>query len=287
MADDMPIAKVKALRDCGRDEYWLQDRIYENPSILGLGDLDRVNKEKRQSSGGRLDILLRNSDTQGMFEVEVMLGETDESHIVRTIEYWDLEKRRWPKRQHTAVLVAERITSRFYNIINLLSYNMPIIGMQVNAIEINGSLGLHFTKIIDSYEELEIETDEAQSEIDGAYWQKTYPASFSFAKRYETYLTNLFSEVALRFLPNYMALTICGIDRIWISGRRNDKSQIEFRLEDSKVDAIANLLDEKKISFGRNEGYLKLTTDEESFPPEAEVPKQMIDALYERNLRRK
>jgi hypothetical protein len=84
-----------------------------------------------------------------------------------------------------------------------------------------------------------------------------------------------------------MALTICGIDRIWISGRRNDKSQIEFRLEDSKVDAIANLLDEKKISFGRNEGYLKLTTDEESFPPEAEVPKQMIDALYERNLRRK
>ena len=49
-----------------------------------------------------------------MYEVEVMLGETDETHIIRTIEYWDHEKRRWPQRQHFAVLVAETITRRFF-----------------------------------------------------------------------------------------------------------------------------------------------------------------------------
>jgi len=42
-----------------------------------------------------------------MYEVEVMLGETDPSHIIRSIEYWDNEKRKYPQRQHFAVLIAE------------------------------------------------------------------------------------------------------------------------------------------------------------------------------------
>ena len=44
-----------------------------------------------------LDILLKDPQDDTMFEVEVMLGETDETHIIRTIEYWDNEKRRWPQ----------------------------------------------------------------------------------------------------------------------------------------------------------------------------------------------
>ena len=30
------------------------------------------------------------------YEVEVMLGVLDESHIIRTIEYWDVERQRRP-----------------------------------------------------------------------------------------------------------------------------------------------------------------------------------------------
>jgi len=97
MDNDLPVTVVKWLRDCGRDEYWLQDKIYENPSVLGLGDLERVSNEKVQSSGGRIDLILKDPEDDSMYEVEVMLGETDESHIVRTIEYWDLEKRRGRK----------------------------------------------------------------------------------------------------------------------------------------------------------------------------------------------
>ncbi|PJA05266.1 MAG: hypothetical protein COX71_07565, partial [Flavobacteriales bacterium CG_4_10_14_0_2_um_filter_35_18] len=91
------------IRNAGKDEYWLQDLIYANPSILGLGELIPVSKEKKQSSGGRLDILLKNPEDNSMYEIEVMLGETDPSHIIRTIEYWDLEKRRYPQRQHYPV----------------------------------------------------------------------------------------------------------------------------------------------------------------------------------------
>src|SRR3989442_11609419 len=41
------------------------------------------------------------------------------SHIIRTIEYWDNERRRYPAYEHIAVLVAEQVTARFLNVIGL------------------------------------------------------------------------------------------------------------------------------------------------------------------------
>ncbi len=116
MLEQVQLAQQLAIRDAGYDEAWLQDHIYENPACLGLGELDAIARERQQSSGGRLDILLKNPEDNAMYEVELMLGETDETHIIRTIEYWDNEKRRWPQRQHFAVLVAEHINRRFFNV---------------------------------------------------------------------------------------------------------------------------------------------------------------------------
>jgi hypothetical protein len=39
------------LRDLGLDEKWLQDKIEEDPSLLGLGDLIVVQRERKQSTG--------------------------------------------------------------------------------------------------------------------------------------------------------------------------------------------------------------------------------------------
>ena len=129
------VTSVLKIKDCGHDEYWLRDKIYADPSILGLGDLQAVMKEKTQSQGGRLDLLLKDDD-DSMYEVELQLGETDPSHIIRTIEYWDIEKKRWPSRGHKAVLVAEKITSRFFNVIQLLSKAVPIVGIQANIVQV-------------------------------------------------------------------------------------------------------------------------------------------------------
>ena len=151
------ITTVLKIRDCGHDEFWLRDVIYDNPNILGLGELQAVMKEKTQSQGGRLDLLLKDPADDSMYEVELQLGETNESHIIRTIEYWDNEKRRWPNRSHTAVLVAEKITSRFFNVVQLLSKAVPIIGIQANIVQVKDCKALHFTTVIDSYEEPEVE----------------------------------------------------------------------------------------------------------------------------------
>jgi hypothetical protein len=146
MTDQITISKTLSICECGKDEHWLQDQIAANPSILGLGELEVVSREKQQSSGGRLDLLLGDSENGLMYEVELMLGATDESHIIRTLEYWDLERRRWPKRTHTAVLVAETMNRRFFNVIQLLSLTIPIIAIQTNIIEVAGNRVLHFTK---------------------------------------------------------------------------------------------------------------------------------------------
>src|SRR5438105_2257577 len=137
-----PVAKVLTIKSCNHDEYWLRDQIADNPAILGLGDLVCVMKEKTQAQGGRLDLLLMDREDESMYEVELQLGETDPSHIIRTIEYWDNEKRRWPKRSHIAVLVAEKITSRFFNVVQLLSKAVPIIGIQANMLQIGESTAL-------------------------------------------------------------------------------------------------------------------------------------------------
>src|SRR4051812_31523593 len=80
------------LRSVGLNEKWLQDQIEQDTTILGLGELEIVRKEHRQISGGRIDFLMYDDDANLFYEIEVMLGELDESHIIRTIEYWDIEK---------------------------------------------------------------------------------------------------------------------------------------------------------------------------------------------------
>ena len=125
--------KVSMKNDPNLSEFWLQDMIAKNPKILGLGDLVLKDKERIQPGAGRLDLLLQDPDTNKRYEVEVQLGKTDESHIIRTIEYWDLERKRYPQYEHCAVIVAEEITSRFLNVISLFNGHIPLIALQVNA----------------------------------------------------------------------------------------------------------------------------------------------------------
>ena len=46
--------------------------------------------EYHQPSGGIFNFLMVDRDAETFYEVEIMLGALDESHIIRTIEYWDM-----------------------------------------------------------------------------------------------------------------------------------------------------------------------------------------------------
>src|SRR5687768_16353791 len=83
----------------------VQGIVSETPSLLNLGDLEVKDLERRQPHAGRLDMLLYDATSNTRFEVELQLGPTDETHIIRTIEYWDLERRRYPQYDHVGVIV--------------------------------------------------------------------------------------------------------------------------------------------------------------------------------------
>src|SRR5689334_3511819 len=94
---------VVNLRSAGINEAYLEKLIKDDPSILGLGDVFVVQSQRKQDKAGRLDLLLQEAseDDPGRYVVELMLGSVDESHLIRTIEYWDIERRRYPAYDHT------------------------------------------------------------------------------------------------------------------------------------------------------------------------------------------
>jgi len=83
-----------------------------------------------------------------------------------------LEKKRYPQYDHVAVLVAEDITSRFLNIISLFNGVIPLIAIQMNAIQIEDKVTLVFTTVLDQRAGLALEEEEIQETVDRSYWEK-------------------------------------------------------------------------------------------------------------------
>jgi hypothetical protein len=137
-----------------------------------MGDLIMKDKERIQPHAGRLDLLLQDPDASARYEVELQLGKTDESHIIRTIEYWDIERKRYPQYDHTAVIVAEDITSRFLNVISLFNGFIPLVAIQMNAIQVGDTVSLVCTTVLDHVTLGLDEEDEVQDAVDRSYWEK-------------------------------------------------------------------------------------------------------------------
>lgn len=216
------------------NEKWLQERLIENPSLLGLpGDLDIRDRERRQPSGGRLDLLLQDQGPEPpkRYEVEIQLGAVDESHIIRTIEYWDIERRRYPQYDHIAVIVAEDVTSRFLNVISLLNRAIPLIAIQIRGVEVNGSFTLIATRVVD-LTTLGTEEEEEGDTVDRAYWEKK--ASRNSLQIMDS-LVELINTVQPGLVPkynkHYIGLASNGVARNFVAFRPQKANTLtEFKI---------------------------------------------------------
>jgi len=191
-------------------ENWVQNIIAEDPSVLGLGDLILRDRERIHPRAGRLDLLLQDPETLKRYEVELQLGATDENHIIRTIEYWDIERKRYPQYEHCAVIVAEDITSRFLNVVSLFNGALPIIAIQMQAYEIGGHMTLVFTKVLDQVERGLVDEDEdaLSAPTDRAYWerQKATPKTLALMDRLFELVKEADPEVELKYNKFYVGL---------------------------------------------------------------------------------
>jgi hypothetical protein len=254
------------LRTIGKDEKWLQDRIYDDPSILGLGDLAVFKREKILPTGGRIDFVLYNpEDDSTRYETEIMLGTLNESHIIRTIEYWDIERTRYPSLDHRAVIIAEDITNRFFNIISLMNKAIPIIAIQLNAFVVEGVLTLNFVKVLDLVEVGE-EEEIDQEQTTRKHWDGR--ANVKSMQLYDS-LVELVKEIAeprITYNKGHIAIGTSGQHFMWCHPRKTPNIFLVIRSDEETRDQIAIKFDEVGIECAKGSRpkiiKIRLTTKE-------------------------
>ena len=196
------------------DESWLEKQIKDNPEILGLPNATAISSQVHHKHGGIVDLLLKDADNEVFYTVELMLGPLDASHIVRTIDYFLREQTRpdpedWA---HVAVLVAEDIRgSRFLNVVEYLSKNMPLIVMELGALRVGEYVTLKGVRIFDGTQEPE-GAIEVQEEITKESWiQKSSPQSIELVDKFEETLKKLAHGLHLTYRKFFIGIAIGNI----------------------------------------------------------------------------
>ena len=230
-------------------ERWVQELLTNDPTLLGLGDLDVRETERPQLRAGRLDMLLTDPESSTRYEVELQLGATDESHIIRTIEYWDNERRRYPQYEHVAVIVAEEITSRFFNVISLFNGFIPLVAIQMTALRLDdASVSLVFTRVLD-HVTLGTDEEDRSEATDPGYWEKKSSAAIMrVVDRIHSVIADRSpSDVELSYNKQYVGLVQNGTANNYVTmGPRKKWVIVNFRIPRS--DFIDDMIDESGIS---------------------------------------
>jgi hypothetical protein len=241
--------KISLLNSKAISERWIQDRIAEDPSILGLGDLILKDKERIQPRAGRLDILLQDSETKRRYEVEIQLGKTNESHIIRILEYWDIERKRYPQYDHCAVIVAEEITSRFLNVISLLNGSIPLIAIKMEAYRYSGDeLALIFTTVLDEVTLGLVDEDEEIKEVaDRNYWLKRgTEATVKMADELLGFISEFAEGIELKYNKFYIGLAKDGQPFNFVVFRAR-KTSINVDIKLPYSEEIQNEIEKNKL----------------------------------------
>lgn len=231
-----PLTKLSLKNHPEFTERWVQDRIAEHPQILGLGDVVLKDKERLQPRAGRLDLLLQDAEASHRYEVEVQLGKTDESHIIRTIEYWDVERKRYPQYDHTAVIVAEEITARFLNVISLFNGTIPLMAIQMSAVQLDDTISLLFTTVLDEARFGLVDEDEEVQEVtDRAYWEvRGSKATVAMADEVLKLVAAFAPGLELKYNKFYIGLATNGIPNNFLIFRPQKSAlRVEVRLPPS------------------------------------------------------
>ena len=269
------------------NEKWVQNLIADDPSILGLGDLVLRDVERIQPRAGRLDLLLQDLDAQRRYEVEIQLGPTDEAHIIRTIEYWDIEKKRYPQYDHCAVLVAEDITGRFLNVISLFNGTMPLIAIQMQALKVGDNMTLVFTKVMDELSRGLVDEDEdAQAApTDRAYWEKrATKATVALADQMLDLLRGFDPTLNLKYNKFSIGLEKDGRPYNFVEFRPK-KNRLNFELKLPQTDELDAKIDEAgldTLEYNKKWGLYNFRLTKDDIKSKSDVLKELSQLAYER-----
>lgn len=265
-------------------EKWVQERIAEDPALLGLGDVILKDKERIHAGAGRLDLLFQEADGNGRYEVELQLGKTDESHIIRTIEYWDIESKRYPQYDHTAVIVAEEITSRFLNVISLFNGTIPLMAIQMRAVQLGESVSLVFTMVLDKVRFGLVDEDEETHEVtDRAYWEhRGSKATVAMADELLEVVRSLNPRLELKYNKFYIGLAKDGQPNNFVVFRpQKNAFRVEPRLQKSdEIEALVDGAGLDVMDYDSRWGRYRIRLQRGDISKHAGVLRQLLEESY-------
>ena len=283
---DLHKAKPISLKNHpGITERWLHDQLIADPSLLGLGDLDVRDSERRQPGAGRLDLLLADPETRTRYEVEIQLGAMDESHIIRTIEYWDIERRRYPQYEHVAVLVAEDVTSRFLNVVSLFNGFIPLVVIQLQGLEVNGAFTLAATRVVDALPLGTEEEEEESGTADRSYWeQRASPATCQLVDELAGLVqAEVESGLELNYAKRSIRLAQRGLVRPFVTFVPR-KQHVVMLLKLPQSEELTERFEAsvfKMLTYSQNGRQYRITVTREGLEEGREELKQFIRAAHD------
>lgn len=231
------------------NEAFVQQHIADDPSVLGLGNLLLRDKERTQPGRGRLDVLLQSEDRQAWYEVEIQLGATDEAHIIRTIEYWDVERKRYPEISHTAVIVAEEITSRFFNVISLFNQSIPLVAIKMTAVRVGEHSTILFSKVLDYLPKGLEEEDETVQLADRGTWERrSGNATLSFLDLIMSEAKTLDASTSLKFNQSYIGTQVAGKTSNFVTFQPQNRA-VRISLHIAESQELDDQLDQLGLSW--------------------------------------
>jgi predicted transport protein len=261
-------------------EKMVQKQIADDPSILGLGELELIDVERIQSRAGRLDLLLRDPETLKRYEVELQLGATDESHIIRAVEYWDIERKRYPQYKHTAVIVAEDITSRFLNVIQLFNGTIPLVALKMSAYKVGNDVALTFVKVLDEVSLGLVDEDEPVTgpATRESWEEKANPQTLKDTDELFKLVREVQPKATLKYNKHYIGIDIDGTSRNFVSFvPKKQRVVIRVKLPELNDEAKVKLDDANihVLAYDSQFGQVGLRVD----PPPSEKQRELIREL--------
>ncbi len=270
-------------------EKWVQTLIAQDPSILGLGDLVLRDQERIHPRAGRLDLLLQDPETKRRYEVEVQLGASDEAHIIRTIEYWDIERKRYPQYDHCAVIVAEDITARFLNVVSLFNGTIPLIAIQMQALQVGENVTLVFTTVMDELTRGLVDEDEdaEAAPTDRSFWEsKATKSTVALADQLLEVVREFDPSLELKYNKFYIGLSKDGQPFNFVTFRpKKNQINLEVKIpETEETDAKIDAAEIETLEYNKRWGLYRLRLTKDDIKNNSETLRDLIHAAYERRM---
>lgn len=282
----MKLESISIKRTDSLSEKWVQDAIADDPTILGLGDLIVKDKERMQPNAGRLDLLLQDPESLKRYEVEIQLGSVDESHIIRTIEYWDIERKRYPQYEHVAVIIAEEITARFLNVIQLFNGAIPLIAVKMTAYKVGSEYALTFVKVLDEVTYGLIDENEPVAEpTDRNYWElkRASKKSVSATDALLKIVNEVEPKATLKYNKHYIGLEVNGSAMNFVSFvPRKSNVIMNFKiLKSQEVDDIVEENGFDKLAYDAQFRQYRIRLDSTTDEKQKGAIRQLVKIAYD------